>query len=221
MSQRELTFSDYLAMVRRHWVLVLVLALVGPALGYTISKFLPSRYKSSTLVLVDQPSVPTNFIQPVDTTDVNERLASMRQEILSRSRLEPIIRQYGLFQSDMGSYSMDDLVARLQAAIDVTPVLPMAVQSRSSCRRVSCPSHSHSRRAARRRVGTSDSPSRSTRRAPSRPRGSRPAPIRSSLARRFRQGAAFGLLRRPSMDSRPPSRSATPTISLLRPQRGR
>jgi polysaccharide chain length determinant protein (PEP-CTERM system associated) len=126
MAQRELTPSDYLAMVRRHWVLVLILALVGPVLGYTISKFLPSRYKSSTLVLVDQPNVPIEIIKPVDTTDINERLASMRQEILSRSRLEPIIRQYGLFQSDMGSYSMDDLVARLQADVDVTPVLPMA-----------------------------------------------------------------------------------------------
>jgi polysaccharide chain length determinant protein (PEP-CTERM system associated) len=107
-------------------VLVVVLALVGPVLGYGISRNLPSRYKSSTLVLVDQPSVPIDFIKPVDTTDVNERLASMRQEILSRSRLEPIIRQYGLFQSDMGKASMDDLVVRLQAGIDVTPVLPMA-----------------------------------------------------------------------------------------------
>jgi polysaccharide chain length determinant protein (PEP-CTERM system associated) len=50
----------------------------------------------------------------------------MQQEILSRSRLEPIIRQFGLFSGDINSASMDDLVARLQKAIDVTPVQPMA-----------------------------------------------------------------------------------------------
>lgn len=69
--------------------------------------------------------MPVEFVKPVDTTDVNERLASMQQQILSRTRLEPIIRQYGLFQSDASSMSMDDLVARLQKAIEVTPVLPM------------------------------------------------------------------------------------------------
>ena len=104
MTQRELTPSDYLAMLRRHWVLILILALVGPALGYGVSRVLPSRFKSSTLVLVEQPSVPTDFVKPVDTTDINERLASMQQQILSRTRLEPIIRQYGLFQSDINKY---------------------------------------------------------------------------------------------------------------------
>jgi polysaccharide chain length determinant protein (PEP-CTERM system associated) len=78
------------------------------------------------LVLVEQPSVPIDIIKPVDTTDINERLASMQQQILSRTRLEPIIRQYGLFQSDINKYSMDDLVGRLQKDVEVTPVLPMA-----------------------------------------------------------------------------------------------
>jgi polysaccharide chain length determinant protein (PEP-CTERM system associated) len=126
MTQRELAPSDYLAMLRRHWVLILILAVIGPPIGYGISKTLPNRYKSTTLVLVEQPSVPTDFVKPVDTTDINERLASMQQEILSRTRLEPLIHQYGLFQSDINKVPIDDLVARLQKAIEVTPVLPMA-----------------------------------------------------------------------------------------------
>jgi polysaccharide chain length determinant protein (PEP-CTERM system associated) len=131
MTQRELTPGDYVAMFRRHWVLILILALVGPPLGYGISKAIPNRFRSTTLVLVEQPSVPTDFVKPVDTTDINERLASMQQQILSRTRLEPIIHQYGLFQSDINKVSMDDLVGRLQKAIEVTPVLPMA-QTRAS-----------------------------------------------------------------------------------------
>jgi polysaccharide chain length determinant protein (PEP-CTERM system associated) len=125
MTQREFTPSDYMTMLRRHWVMIVILAIVGPAIGYGVSRYLPARYKSSTLVLVEQPSVPVEMIKPVDTTDINERLASMQQQILSRSRLEPIIRQYGLFQSDINKSSMDDLVAQLQKDIEVTPVLPM------------------------------------------------------------------------------------------------
>jgi len=50
----------------------------------------------------------------------------MKSQILSRSRLEPIIRQFGLYSDDIKRKSMDELVGRLQQAIEVTPVQPMA-----------------------------------------------------------------------------------------------
>jgi uncharacterized protein involved in exopolysaccharide biosynthesis len=126
MAQRELTPADYIAMLRRHWVMILVLTIVGGPLAYGVSRLLPVKYKSQTLVLVEQQSVPTDYVKSIDTADISQRLSSMQQQILSRSRLEPIIRQYGLFASDTSKASMDDLVGRLQRSIEVTPVLPMA-----------------------------------------------------------------------------------------------
>jgi polysaccharide chain length determinant protein (PEP-CTERM system associated) len=125
MTQRELTPADYLAMLRRRWVLILVLAGVGVPLAYGYSRFLPNRYKSTTLVLVQQPSVPSEIVRPVDTTDIGQRLASMQQQILSRTRLEPIIRQFGLYPGEINRVSMEDLVARLQKSIEVIPLKPM------------------------------------------------------------------------------------------------
>jgi len=124
--QRELTLSDYITMARRRWVLILVLALIGPPLAYGVSKFLPDRYKSQTLVLIEPQSVSPTIVPQIDVIDVGQRLASMKQQILSRSRLEPVIRQFGLYSEDVQRKPMDDLVARLQQAVDVTPVQPMA-----------------------------------------------------------------------------------------------
>jgi len=126
MAQRELTPADYIAMLRRHWVMILVLTVVGGPLAYGVSRLLPVKYKSQTLVLVEQQSVPTEYVKSIDTADISQRLSSMQQQILSRSRLEPIIRQYGLFSIDASKASTDDLVGRLQRSIEVTPVLPMA-----------------------------------------------------------------------------------------------
>jgi polysaccharide chain length determinant protein (PEP-CTERM system associated) len=50
----------------------------------------------------------------------------MQQEILSRSRLEPIIQQFGLFREDIDKVPMEDLVGRLRGTIAVTPVQAMA-----------------------------------------------------------------------------------------------
>src|SRR3984885_4745466 len=116
MAQRELTPADYLAMLRRHWILILVCTLVGGPLAYGVSRLLPVKYKSQTLVLVEQQSVPTDYVKSIDTADISQRLSSMQQQILSRSRLEPIIRQYGLYSSEAQKTSMDILVTRLQAA---------------------------------------------------------------------------------------------------------
>jgi protein tyrosine kinase modulator len=125
MAQRELTPADYIAMLRRRWVLITVLAVVGAPLAYGVSRFLPNRYKSQTLVIIEQPTVPQKIVESLDTTGINQRLSSMQQQILSRSRLEPIIRQFNLYPEDVNRKSMDELVTRLQKAVEVTPIMPM------------------------------------------------------------------------------------------------
>src|SRR5271156_2772196 len=125
MGKRELTPADYMAMLRRRWVLIVVLALVGPPLAYGVSRVLPERFRSQTLVLIEQPTVSSKIVDSLDTSDINQRLSSMQQQILSRSRLEPIIRQFNLYPQDVNRKSMDELVARLQKTIEVTPIAPM------------------------------------------------------------------------------------------------
>ena len=122
---RQLTPADYLAMLRRRWILIGVLTLIGGPLAYAVSKTLPSKYTSQTSVLIEQPTVPKDFIRPVVTEDISQRLASMKQQILSRSRLEPIITQFGLYPDEVKNVPMEDLVGRLQKAVDVIPIRAM------------------------------------------------------------------------------------------------
>jgi polysaccharide chain length determinant protein (PEP-CTERM system associated) len=125
---RELTLEDYLGTLRRRWPIIFSLSVVGCALGFATAHFLPKRYTSRTLVLVQQPTVPGDYVKPVVSEGTGERLVTMQQEILSRTRLEPIVQQFGLFREDVsrGSASMEDLVARLRKSITVTPIEPMA-----------------------------------------------------------------------------------------------
>jgi polysaccharide chain length determinant protein (PEP-CTERM system associated) len=75
-------------------------------------------------VLVEQPaSVSDKSILP---QDLQQRLSSIQEQILSRSRLEPMINSLGLYPKERGQASMDDLVARLAKTIVVSPVKPMA-----------------------------------------------------------------------------------------------
>jgi len=123
---RQLNFEDYVDIFRRRWWLVATLALLGAGAGYGTAHFLPKHYTSQTLVLVEQPTVPGDYVKPVITQDVNQRLATMQQQILSRTRLEPVIQQFGLFAKDIKDVSIEDLVQRLRDAISVTPIRAMS-----------------------------------------------------------------------------------------------
>ena len=123
---RQLNFEDYVDILRRRWWLVAALALLGAGAGYGTAHFLPKRFTSQTLVLVEQPTVPGDYVKPVITQDVNQRLATMQQQILSRTRLEPVIQQFGLFAKDIKDVSIEDLVQRLRGAISVTPIRAMS-----------------------------------------------------------------------------------------------
>jgi len=124
--QREFTIEDYIVMIRRRWPIIVGLALLGGGFGYGVTRFLPKRFTSQTLVLVAQPTVPGDYVKPVVSEDTNQRLASMQQEILSRTRLEPLIQQFGLFGGEVKQASMEDLVERLRKTVTVTPIQPMA-----------------------------------------------------------------------------------------------
>lgn len=123
---KELAPEDYVGIFRRRWLLVIALGIAGGAAGYGVTHFLPKKYKSQTLVLVQQQTVPGDYVKAVVEGDTSQRLASMKQEILSRSRLEQIIQQFGLYRDVISTVPMGDLVENMRKAIDVTPIAPMA-----------------------------------------------------------------------------------------------
>jgi polysaccharide chain length determinant protein (PEP-CTERM system associated) len=121
----EITISEVRRIFRHYWW-ILPIAIVGcGAVGLLAATVVPKKYTSETMVLVDQPTVPTEFVKPVVTDDLNHRLASMQEQILSRTRLQPIIEKFGLYAEERQRKSIDDLVEKLRSAVTVTPMEAM------------------------------------------------------------------------------------------------
>ncbi len=122
LGHREMTTDDYLAILRRRWWVILVPAILGPAIAFGISLVLRSRYTSQTLVLVEQQKVPDSFVKPIIAEDLNARLSTMQEQILSRSRLQPMIERFGLYKEEARGEPMEDIVNRMRKDISLTPV---------------------------------------------------------------------------------------------------
>jgi len=94
LGHRELTMQDYAGMLKRRFWLILAFAVLSLVIGLGFSYTLPPQYVSQTLVLIEQQKVPENYVKPVVNEDLGSRLASMKEQILSRSRIQPIIERY-------------------------------------------------------------------------------------------------------------------------------
>ncbi len=122
LGHRQLNTEDYLAILRRRWWVILLCAVAGAVGTYQYSRKLPNLYTSQTLVMIEMPRVPENYVKPVVTEQFDRRLGTMREEILSRSHLEPIIDRLGLFKEARGRVPIEDLVERLRKPISIKPV---------------------------------------------------------------------------------------------------
>src|SRR5579862_8332783 len=97
LGHRALTLQDYTTILKRRWWIIAVPAIIFPIVALGISFLVQPVYMSRTLVLVEQQKVPETYVKAVVTEDLNGRLATMREQILSRSRLQPIIERFNLF----------------------------------------------------------------------------------------------------------------------------
>ena len=120
----EITMADVRRVFRRYWWLVPICLVACTAIALVLTAVLPKKYTSQTAVLVDAPTVPQDFVKPV-VGDTMGMLASMQEQILSRSRLETIVDKFNLYAMDRGTASKAALADRLKDAITVTPLAGM------------------------------------------------------------------------------------------------
>lgn len=122
LGDKPLSFDEVVGILRRRMWWILIPMLISPVIGYLISLKLKPRYTSQALVLVEQQKVPDKFVTPVITEQLNVRLATMQEQILSRTRLQPIIDRFGLFRERIGKVPNEELVEELRKAVNVSPI---------------------------------------------------------------------------------------------------
>jgi polysaccharide chain length determinant protein (PEP-CTERM system associated) len=120
LGHRQLILQDYVGILKRRWWLILAFAVLFLGVGIGLTRILPARYVSQTLVLIEQQRVPQAYVTPIVTEELGLRLASMREQILSRSRLEPIIEKFNLYAGR--NTTIDDRIEMTQKAIGIKPI---------------------------------------------------------------------------------------------------
>jgi polysaccharide chain length determinant protein (PEP-CTERM system associated) len=102
--------------LRRKWLIILPL-LVGTAAGVVVFRKMPKQYRSETLIMVVPQRIPDTYVKPTVTATVQDRLTSISDQIMSRSRLERIILDLDLYRDMRANGIMEDIVQRMRGDI--------------------------------------------------------------------------------------------------------
>ena len=117
-SIRPRTISDYIHLARRRKALIAVPAAVVIAASLIAIFRLPDSYQSSTFILVEPPQGETaGEGAPID---LQRRLATVRQQVTSRSNLQGLISQFSLYPREVNrGEPIDSIIAQMRTDIDV------------------------------------------------------------------------------------------------------
>jgi polysaccharide chain length determinant protein (PEP-CTERM system associated) len=104
--------------LRRKWLaLAIIFACVGG--GGIVSAVLPVSYRSSTLILVESQKIPEDYVKALVGPSIEERLSSLQQQIMSRTLLNQVIREFNLYPDILRRDGNEAVIERVRKDIKV------------------------------------------------------------------------------------------------------
>src|SRR4051812_30953286 len=100
------------------WTLILVWAGVTVA-GAILVRSLPAVYTSQALILVDSQKIPERFVVSTVSSELQDRVASISEQILSSNQLNRIINDLGLYKAERKSMPQEAIVERMRKDIEI------------------------------------------------------------------------------------------------------
>ncbi len=101
---------------KRKGVIIACFLVVSSLTAY-LAASLPNIYQSTTLILISPQKLPSSYINSTVTMGIQERISTITQEILSRTRLEKIISELNLNQFNRQAGTIEEQVNKLRKNI--------------------------------------------------------------------------------------------------------
>ncbi len=105
-------------LLHRKWYL-LVPFMLSVVISVVLCYVLPKTYKSTTLILVEQQKVPDAYVKSSVSTDMDERVNTIQQQIMSRTLLRSVIDEFGLYKDKAGRSASDESAEMMRKNIEI------------------------------------------------------------------------------------------------------
>jgi polysaccharide chain length determinant protein (PEP-CTERM system associated) len=117
LGHRPLNADDYFTILKRRWWIIGIPAIVMPVVAVVATLYIPAQYVSQASVQIGQQTISSDLVKQVLTEDINSRLATITQQIESRSSILTIVEKFNLYADQ--KLTTDDRIVLARKNIDI------------------------------------------------------------------------------------------------------
>ena len=104
---------------RRKWVILVPLVIIFTLVSL-YGLYLPNQYRSSSSIFIEPQRVPTDYVRSTVTTDIEDRMRSITQQLTSRTKLLKVVKQLDLYPGMLAEgVPSEVLVARMRNDLNI------------------------------------------------------------------------------------------------------
>jgi polysaccharide biosynthesis transport protein len=101
------------------------------ALSLLLAWSLPAVYRSTATILIEEQEIPTDLVRSTITSYADQRIETIKQQVLSRTTLWKLVEQYRLYPALRERSAAEDVLARLTRDIEVQVINADVVDKRT------------------------------------------------------------------------------------------
>ncbi len=131
MENQAPDIHDYLKTIKRRSKFLFIPFVVISILSVMLSVLLPSVYRSTATILIEEQEIPSDLVRSTVTTFADQRIQVISQRIMTRANLTDIIKQYDLYSKKRKNTSEERILENMRKSIRVEPISADVIDPRN------------------------------------------------------------------------------------------
>lgn len=122
MEEQQKTLQDYLAILSRRKMSMMITIVIVMLIGTFTALVWPPTYKSSATILIKEQEIPTELVRSTVTSFAAQRIQTISQSVMTRNNLMEIIKKYNLYEDDLKRYTTEEVLDGMRDDIGLSMI---------------------------------------------------------------------------------------------------
>jgi uncharacterized protein involved in exopolysaccharide biosynthesis len=119
METPQKDLHDYLALLRRRRALILGVAAALFVASAALAFLLQAVYRSTATILIEEQEIPPDLVRSAIATYADQRIETIKQQVMTRSTLWKIVEQYDLYRDLRKRSPTEEVLSRFIKDIQI------------------------------------------------------------------------------------------------------
>lgn len=123
--------KDFRQMVRRRRSVIVSVVAAIAAIGLATAFLWPPVYRSKATILIEEQEIPADLVRSTITSYADQRIETIKQQVMSRASLWRIVEQYGLYQRLRAGSPTEEVLQQFVKDIQIEVINVKVVDKRT------------------------------------------------------------------------------------------